>query len=387
MWQRSDGRYGAALSYDYYDPDSGGRRRKRASTTKATWDDAHEWLVGKQSDIRSGTMVNAENPTFREFMEEWLPIVIEPSRSRNTCLRRKTAIKAHLVPEFGRARLKDLDPRKIQSLYSRLARRVPPLALSTRREIHVTLKMALNQAVRWSILARNPADLVDAPKQRREVSEDEGTGEVRALTNERAKMLFGHTEGGRWHNYYVAAIRTGLRPGGMLGLRRGDLNLESDPGSLRVRRTLDTVGAASFNPPKNVASRRTLAPHWEAAEAFGRQKEFLQTEGHPTAKRDLVFPSTAGTPMSSGNLRKRNLKPDLRRAGLPELTLHELRHTFASIMLHEWHVAPSIVQEMLGHESIGMTMKIYGHLFPGAQEDAIRMLREMHSKNSQMRAV
>ena len=84
--------------------------------------------------------------------------------------------------------------------------------------------------------------------------------------------------------------------------------------------------------------------------------------------------------MSSDNLRKRSLKPDLARADLSEFTLHELRHTFASIMLHEWRVSPSIVQEMLGHESITMTMGIYGHLFPGAQEDAMRALARMHRR-------
>ena len=79
--------------------------------------------------------------------------------------------------------------------------------------------------------------------------------------------------------------------------------------------------------------------------------------------------------MSSDNLRMRRLKPDLAAAGLPDLTLHELRHTFASIMLHEWHVPPAVVQEMLGHESITLTMGLYGHLFPGAQKGAIRAWR------------
>ncbi len=84
--------------------------------------------------------------------------------------------------------------------------------------------------------------------------------------------------------------------------------------------------------------------------------------------------------MKSDNLRKRNVKPDLARAGLPELTLHELRHTFASIMLHEWRVYPDTVREMLGHESITMTMGLYGHLMENAQADAIRALRRLHQR-------
>jgi len=270
----------------------------------------------------------------------------------------------------------------VQALYSRLTRREPPYSLATRREVHVTLRMALAQAVRWGLIRRNPADLVEPPRASRVTArdEDEDDGEVRALTDAQARAFFATTQdsGKRWHNYYVAAIRTGLRPGELLGLRWGDLSLEVDPGSLKVRRTLDTHGAPVFNPPKSDAGRRTIALHWEATAALQAQRDMLAVEGLPTGQKALVFPSTKGTPMSANNLLKRNLKPDLSRAGLPELTLHELRHTFASIMLHEWKVYPDTVREMMGHESIAMTMRLYGHLFPGNQEQAIRELRRLH---------
>lgn len=84
--------------------------------------------------------------------------------------------------------------------------------------------------------------------------------------------------------------------------------------------------------------------------------------------------------MSGDNLRKRHLKEDLEKAGLPGLTLHQLRHTFASIMLHEWLVPPAIVSQMLGHKSIAFTFDIYGHLIPTAQPDTIRRLNELHGR-------
>jgi integrase len=207
-------------------------------------------------------------------------------------------------------------------------------------------------------------------------------GEIRALTEEQAEILFSETEGKRWHNYYVAAVRTGLRPGELLGLQWGDLDLLSDPASLRVRRTLAIKegGGFYFKPPKSKASRRTLALHWEASEAFESQRQMLEDEELPTGKRDLVFPSSTGSPMNRNNLRFRHLQPDLAAAGLPRLTLHELRHTFASVALHEWHMTPAVVQEIMGHESMRMTMDVYGHLIPGSQEAAIRALRAMHKK-------
>ena len=106
----------------------------------------------------------------------------------------------------------------------------------------------------------------------------------------------------------------------------------------------------------------------------------IEGEGLPVGRDDLVFPSTTGTPMNRNNLRYRHLQPDLAAAGLPRLTLHELRHTFASVALYEWHWPPAVVQEIMGHESIRMTMDLYGHLVPGSQEAAIRALRTMHRK-------
>jgi integrase len=90
----------------------------------------------------------------------------------------------------------------------------------------------------------------------------------------------------------VAAVRTSLRPGELLGLRWGDLDLRTDPASLRVRRTLAIRegGGFYFKPPKSKASRRTLALHWEAAEAFELQRSLLEDEGLPTGPKDLVFP-------------------------------------------------------------------------------------------------
>ena len=292
-------------------------------------------------------------------------------------------MRNHLEHAVRHVKLSELEPRRRHALYPRLAREESrsgePLSYATRREVHVTLKMALKQALRWGLVKRNVAEMVDPPKGASGY-EEEGDGEVRAMTDEQSRLFFEATRGRRWRHYYVAAIRTGLRPGELLGLRWGDLSLDADPGSLKVRRTLDTHSKARFGPPKSDAARRTVALHWEAAEAFAAQRAMLAGEGLPVGPKALVFPSTKGTPMSSDNLRKRNLKPDLAGAGLPEFTLHELRHTFASIMLHEWRVSPSIVQEMLGHESITMTMGIYGHLFPGAQEDAIRALARMHRR-------
>src|SRR3954447_16283303 len=83
IWQRPDGRYGAALTYPYHDPTTGRTKRRRASTTKRTWEEAHHWLMERQQDLLRGVVMSPENPTLGEYLEAWLLDVIEPSVARN----------------------------------------------------------------------------------------------------------------------------------------------------------------------------------------------------------------------------------------------------------------------------------------------------------------
>ena len=363
IWERGDGRVGARFRYRAPDGTT-----KAATTTKPNRGLAEEWAAQKQRDHADGVVSGGE--TVGQFLDAWLREAVEPNRSRNTYLKRESAVRVHIKPELGAVALSDLDARRVERLYALMARE--GYAFATRREIHVTLKMALSRAVRWGLVRRNACEMAAPPLNLRRDEEDEG---IRHLTDAQARRLF--QTGSRWRHYYAVAVRTGLRPGEMLGLRWGDLNLDGDPGSLRVGRSLDAHTAA-VNPPKSPAAKRTVALHFEAKEAFLSQRAMLRGERLAVGAKNLVFPSTAGTPMSSDNLRKRNLKRDLRGAGLPEIDLHGLRHSFASIMLHEWEVQPAIVSKMMGHASISFTFDVYGHLIPSATEDAIRSLNALH---------
>jgi integrase len=363
VWERKDGRFGAKLPY----PVPGGGT-KIATTTKSTREAAEKWLARMREDAADAEPIVTGSLSVARYLDEWLRDAVEPFTSRRTYEKRAWAVNLHIQPALGSVRLRDLDARRIQTLYASMARE--GYSYSTRREIHVTLKMALGQALKWGLVRRNECEIADAQRDLGPPAEEE----VRHLTDEQARLFFRATAESRWGNYYVAAVRTGLRPGELLGLRWEDLVLDSDPGSLRVRRTLDAYREAVFNPPKTARSRRAVALHYEAREAFLSQRAMLKREGLPTGRKALVFPSSTGTPMKADNLRKRNLKPDLARAGLPELTLHELRHTFASTMLHEWHVPPAVVSEAMGHADIAFTFRIYGHLIESAQADVMRHL-------------
>lgn len=384
-WQRPDGRYGASIVVPHRDPVTGRITKKRLTTTRNTEEAVDRWLLEKRHEIveAGGVLLKSQpeghNPTLREHIETWLQDAVAPRVAPNTLEKRIWASSNHIVPTLGDLPLEEISPRDVQALYAKLARE--GYSLASRREVHVTLRQALGYAVRWGLLRRNPAsaEFVDAPKQA--VMREEEGEEIRALTEEQARSLFEYArrKGSRWRHYYVVAIRTGLRPGEALALRWGDLDLSSDPAALRVRRTVDTHGTPRFGPPKTPASRRTLALHFEAKDALLAQREMLLEEGLPVEAADLVFPSQSGGPMNAGNLRRRHLQPDLEAAGLPRLTLHELRHTYASIALHDWMLPPKIVQEALGHESLKMTVDLYGHLMPNQQREVMRRINSLYS--------
>lgn len=368
VWERGDGRFGARFRYR-----APYGTTKSATTTKPSRKLAEEWAAQKERDHEDGVVSGGE--TIGRFLDAWLEESVRPARARNTYLKREKDVRVHIKPALGAVTLADLPARAIGRMNAGLA--AEGYALETRRSVHVTLKMALKQAVRWGLIRRNPADMVDAPRGNPAARGGDPIRDARHLTDAEARRLFALAEArcSRWRYYYVA-VRTGLRPGEMLGLRWGDLDLDSDPGIVRVRRSLDTrfPGAPVYNPPKTARSSRSVALHFEAASALHAQRDMLADDRIPAGARDLVFPASGGGPMDSNNLRNRELQPDLARAGLPRLSLNALRHTFASVMLHEWRVSPAVVSKMMGHASMSFTFDTYGHLIPSADADVMRAL-------------
>jgi integrase len=172
----------------------------------------------------------------------------------------------------------------------------------------------------------------------------------------------------------VLAIHCGLREGEHLGLKWDDLALEA--GTLSVRRTLSETRevARIFEPPKNGKGRSIkLTPG--AIEALrghlGRQLKEIESAGDRYQDQGLVFPSQAGTPMNAKNLTARSFKPLLVKIGIPRsVRLHDLRHTCATLLLGKG-VHPKIVQELLGHATIAITLDTYSHVLPNMQGEAV----------------
>ena len=183
----------------------------------------------------------------------------------------------------------------------------------------------------------------------------------------------------RYEALYALCLTAGLRQGEALGLKRSDIDL--DGGTLRVNRQLQRVrrdgdrsGKLEFSEPKN-ASRRTVGLPQRAVEALRtHRKRQLEEEklrvGGAWQENGLVFASKHGVPLDAQNIVNRHYKPLLKRAGLPPVRFHHLRHTCATLLLGGG-VHPRIVQEMLGHASISLTLDTYSHVLPNMQGQAV----------------
>jgi integrase len=238
--------------------------------------------------------------------------------------------------------------------------------------IHATLHKALEQAVRWHLVSYNVSDGAAKPRQEKR--------ETEALTIEQVFAFLGttHEVGDRFEVLYVVAAFTGMRPGELLALKWRDLLLDGPEPVARVQRGLSkSPNGPLFKRTKTEKGRSiTLLPL--AVEAL-KQHRKRQTEDKLKYSglwkdHDLVFPSRTGTPMSWDNLVKRNFKPLLKEAGLPQtVRFYDLRHTFATWM-HEQRENPKIVQEILGHPQITHTMDTYSHVTPNMQRQAFARL-------------
>jgi integrase len=271
---------------------------------------------------------------------------------------------------LGRIRVKNLTPTHVRGLHRE--KLDAGLAPATVRKIHSTLHKALSQAVSDGLIPRNAA-AIKAPRPDPE--------ELHPLSADEASALLKAARGERFEALYMLAITTGLRRGELLGLRWRDVDLEY--GVLRVGRALVREGGRyRLGATKTKRGHRSIRLTSQAVSALGAHRKRQLEERIRLAglyeDQDLIFATQKGTPLNPENLVKRSFKPLLKWTGLPEIRFHDLRHTCATLLLGRG-VHPKLVQELLGHATIAMTLDTYSHFLPSmgdqtarAMEDALR---------------
>ncbi|GAA1416668.1 site-specific integrase [Catellatospora coxensis] len=356
VYEFKPGLWAASVDLGWID---GKRRRKVVyAPTEA------EAIVKRDALRRALTLgVNLAAPprTIKEWLTEWLTEKERDGSTKPTTIARyRQVIDGHLIPQLGRIKLDKLSPRDVQRLVAQLRDKMAPASVI---KVHGVLRVALADALRLDLVERNVAKAAKLPRL--------GRVERRALTPAEARKLLTEVAGDRLEAFFVLALTTGLRRGELLGLRW--IDVETDEKVLFVRQTLQRVnGQLCIVSPKTHRSTRPVPMARFACEALIRHREVQDREKAATEElwreSGLVFANTLGGPMEPRNVNRR-FEQARKAAGLEWLRLHDLRHAFATFLLHDGQELRTVM-ELLGHSTIRLTADTYGHVLPAKARDA-----------------
>ena len=312
---------------------------------------------------KQGILATGAKQTLGQYLEFWLENVQKPAIRINHYINTRTIMNLHILPALGRVQLQQLTAQQVQSLYAQ--KLSEGKSAKTIHHIHGILHKALAQATRWRLISRNVCDDVELPRIARY--------EYQTLTAAQAQRLLELARGHRLEVLLALALTTGMRHGELLGLHWQDINF--DYGTLQVRRSVSRVrgqGYQEFEPKTTRSRRMLLVPQFVLGmlkEHRIHQEEIKQAAGTTWQEPDLVFCNKYGSFLRPDRVRKQFQKL-LADAGLPHMRFHDLRHSAATIFM-SWGVPAKVVQEILGHANISMTLGIYSHVLPGMQDDAM----------------
>lgn len=325
------------------------RCRKKSDAQKRL----NELLVG----LDKGIPVPAGRLTVAEHLTQWLDGYVMTNCSPRTYDGYKSIVERHLIPALGHIKLKALQTPAIQGYYGHACE---TLSARTVHHFHRALSQSLKYAVRQGYLGRNPCEMLDPPRPRKKT--------MRTLTPAEVETLMDSAKDTRFYPIYYTALSSGLRQAELLGLRWRDIDL--DMLSISVNQVFyKRHGVAQFKEPKTAHSRRRVAMTPKLAIFLrGYQDEALSLDSP-------LFADEKGKPIDPSVL-SHDFAKTVKRAGLGAVRFHDLRHTFASLMLLRG-AKPKVISEALGHSSVAFTMDTYSHIIEGMQSDAMALLDEV----------
>ncbi len=357
IYERKDGRWEGRYTIE---TPLGPKRR-------AVYGKSRKEVVGKLARVPREETVSADPKLLLgDYLGTWLRDSVKNSVRPTTYQRYEGVVRLHIDPYLGDTRILKLTSTKVQALYrNRLDSGCSP---RTVQYVHVTLHKALKQALRWGLVPANVAEAVVVPRVPKE--------EITPLSPAQVKVFLRAIAGDNLETMFALAVTTGMRQGEILGLRWEDVDL--DEGVVRVRRTLSWDGRkVVFAPPKTAKGRRSIGLTGGTVQRLESHKMRQGPDGaSPAGGLGLVFPNGDGGPRRSRGYLTLALRKVLKKAGLPSIRFHDLRHTCATLLLSR-NIHPKVVQEMLGHATISITLDTYSHVMPSMSRGAVSAMENL----------
>lgn len=329
----------------------------------------------KAGELNTLTADTKAIPTFAAYAEHYLQSHAAVACKPTTIYSYRGMLKNHILPVWRSRKLDQIRRVDIKSLL--IAKQQEGLSSKSVENIKALLSGIFSHAIEEEVLTTHPALRLG-----RFIRKDDRRKHIRPLTKDQASELLRICQA-EYPNYspmLLCAMRTGMRLGELLGLAWSDLEFNAH--TIDVRRAYTKGG---FTTPKSRRFRivdmsdqlkTTLLAHRESLKARFNGKlptHKAALSGGDRTLLQLVFPSETGGPHCGDNFRHRVWTKLIEKADIPRIRFHDLRHTFASLLLANGE-SLHYVKEQMGHASIQTTVDVYGHLVPGSNRNAVNRL-------------
>jgi integrase len=365
IYQRKDGRWVAEITLE------DGKRKPLYGKTQ---EEAIAKLKEAQYQQRQGTLATGPRQKLGEHVTWWLEEVKKRTTRSSTYMRYRVALYAHILPALGHLQLNKVTLRVIQRFYNqKLDEGQSPSSVIT---MNTVLHQAFEYAVNERLIGVNPCRGVALPTKKKR--------ELHPLTIEQAQQLLQSAQGTMFEPFIALALTLGVRHGELLALRWQDIDFAQ--GVLSIHHTLTVAEDYHFvvGDPKTEAGERAIMlpqPVSEILVAYRTEQTRVRAKAGPAwQEHDLVFCTPQGKQLGPGDVRQRFYRL-LKRAGLPRIHIHDLRHSAATLM-RSMGVDLKVIQEILGHSTLDMTANIYSHVLPSMQKEAVERMNHLFQKPS-----
>lgn len=360
--QAQNGTWGFVIDVPSSELDARGRPKRKQTRRRgfATRREAQAELTRTLTRLDEHTYVAPQQQTLAEFIEHtWLPAA-EHTIKRTTFDGYRRALRRHVIARpIGGMKLQQVDGPALNALYRVLLAGDadhPALGHTSVHGIATLLHRVFKDAMKWQVVQRNPVDASDPPKKQSQL-------DMRTWTNAQLLQFLDVASEHRHSALWWLLATTGMRRGEALGLRWSDVDLERR--EVRIQRALVNVdGGRDWSTPKTKAGRRTIVIDDDMVTALkahrARQNAEKLALGAGYADQDLITAQEDGQSVGPTRITEQFTRLS-KRAGLPHIRLHDLRHTYATLAL-EAGIHPRVVQEQLGHSHVSVTLGIYSHV-------------------------
>jgi integrase len=350
--------------FDYYIQGKRKQVRRRGFKSKRL---ANDELIRLQKEVQDDDYIEENKKTISEYMKYWLENIRKLECEATSYYNNLLYLKNHINPRIGKIKLQDMSPMKCQEFVNDMHN--DGYARNTIDRVCTLLKLALDKAIEYKLIKENNMRTVTLPKKIKK--------QVKVWSLQQVNHFLNAMKDRRYYCVYAIALLTGMRQGEILGLRWKDIDFNKK--LISVRQTLTHYGKEIKDGTKTISGERTISISEQLIKILNKQhQEYIVFKSNTEEFIDMdlvIYNLKNGKTVFPGNLTKRYID-DVKRAGLPHIRFHDMRHTHATLLIQQ-NINVKVISERLGHSKIGVTLDVYSHVLPSMQQEVADKLDEM----------